>query len=276
MDVNTRVTQLEDEIKVLKNEVLAVLLDMKESLLNAENPFSKPAAREMPTINFTQSAPSTSPSHGDHFSGNGNNNGNNLSRNNGNGHIGHEAEEKTLKSVDNEPKPQHKEEQRPALEEPHVTPRETKEPNNTLHDIPSPNGFITEDTFRSWPSSMKVQGATQTAAPEAENGADLVSLDSLSSLIGWVQTTSMRMGVERTQTILDISDMMGQIPSKLKIVLENFIPAPTNCAVPDKIPAKIYLDSLKELARLLNKNNTSDFVVLHIVSHGLSSITRTG
>ena len=40
MDLNSKVTQLEDEIKVLKKEVQAVLLDLRENMLNRENPFS--------------------------------------------------------------------------------------------------------------------------------------------------------------------------------------------------------------------------------------------
>ena len=40
MELNDKVTQLEDEIKILKNEVQAVLLDLRESYLNHENPFN--------------------------------------------------------------------------------------------------------------------------------------------------------------------------------------------------------------------------------------------
>ena len=40
MELNDKVTQLEDEIKILKNEVQAVLLDLRESYLNNENPFN--------------------------------------------------------------------------------------------------------------------------------------------------------------------------------------------------------------------------------------------
>jgi hypothetical protein len=37
---NDKITKLENEIKVLKNEVQAVLLDLRESCLNMENPFN--------------------------------------------------------------------------------------------------------------------------------------------------------------------------------------------------------------------------------------------
>ena len=44
MELDDKVTQLEDEIKILKNEIQAVLLDLRESYLNLENPVS----RELP------------------------------------------------------------------------------------------------------------------------------------------------------------------------------------------------------------------------------------
>jgi len=40
MELQERVVKLEDEVKVLKNEVQTVLLDIRESYLNRENPFS--------------------------------------------------------------------------------------------------------------------------------------------------------------------------------------------------------------------------------------------
>jgi hypothetical protein len=40
---NDKITKIENEIKVLKNEVQAVLLDLRESYLNMENPFNSVA-----------------------------------------------------------------------------------------------------------------------------------------------------------------------------------------------------------------------------------------
>jgi hypothetical protein len=268
MDVNTRVTQLEDELKVIKNEVLAVLLDMKESLLNAENPFSRPSAIEMPAINITQSLPAVSQSRNEPAIVNGK----------GNGHKKYEEDEEAEKepapaaadrSAKEVPKRQEIEPVRP------VQPEESKALKRG-QDIPSPNGFISEDTFRSWQSNLESRGEEVNPAADFADSPGSVSLDSLSGLVAWVQSTSEKMGRERIQTILDISEMMGQIPPKLKVILERLIPAETDCRTPERVPAKIYLDSLRELARLLNKKNASDFIVLHIVSQGLNSIARAG
>src|SRR3972149_1527916 len=42
METGDRLAQLESEIKVLKNEVQAVLLDLRDKYLEAENPFNTP------------------------------------------------------------------------------------------------------------------------------------------------------------------------------------------------------------------------------------------
>ncbi|MDV2990017.1 MAG: hypothetical protein P3T54_07715 [Dehalogenimonas sp.] len=136
MDVNNRITQMEDEIKVLKNEVLAVLLDIKENMLETENPFSRPSAFEMPAVNITQSIPSAPPlsQHQD------------ISNGNGNGHNRHEYS-------NNKPNEIPEKEQQPAPVNPPVMETEPETVNNRkisadkpAGDIPSPNGFITEDT----------------------------------------------------------------------------------------------------------------------------------
>lgn len=57
---NDKITKLENEIKVLKNEVQAVLLDLRESYLNMENPFntaSNPAAAQSIVITESAQAP---------------------------------------------------------------------------------------------------------------------------------------------------------------------------------------------------------------------------
>ena len=65
MGTEEKVIQLENEIKVLKNEVQAVLLDLRDKYLEAENPFSEPAAPPVPTQQIVigrESAPPPSPS----------------------------------------------------------------------------------------------------------------------------------------------------------------------------------------------------------------------
>jgi hypothetical protein len=57
---NDKITRLENEIKVLKNEVQAVLLDLRESYLNMENPFNSVAnaASVQPIVITERTSPS--------------------------------------------------------------------------------------------------------------------------------------------------------------------------------------------------------------------------
>jgi hypothetical protein len=59
---NDKITRLENEIKVLKNEVQAVLLDLRESYLNMQNPFNNSASpAPVQPIVITSQAPAKEP-----------------------------------------------------------------------------------------------------------------------------------------------------------------------------------------------------------------------
>jgi hypothetical protein len=48
MATDEKMTQLEDEMKVLKNEVQSVLLDLRDRYLETENPFNSPEPKLAP------------------------------------------------------------------------------------------------------------------------------------------------------------------------------------------------------------------------------------
>jgi hypothetical protein len=108
-------------------------------------------------------------------------------------------------------------------------------------------------------------------APQEE----AIGLDTLTGLIKWVETTSSQLGPERAQTILDISEMMGHMPEKLKLTVEKFIVSDSPATiVEEKVATRTYLNALKELAKLLGKDTAADYLVLQIVSNGLTSMGR--
>ncbi len=273
MDVSNRVTQLEDEIKVLKNELLAVLLDVKENLLTRENPFGHQQAHSAPQlIAFSQQASAppepTSPQP--------------VSR--------------------REPEPEPEAESLPTAEE-----EVDCEPAYGLDDgrasatryepqqempLPKKQSMVPDDgddsvwvdeLVKSWRpldtsySRERIQSAPAEKVSGFGGSLDgNISLATLSGLAGWVTENSRILGAERVQTIFDISEMMGDIPSELKITLEKLIPHSSPEAQVDsqQIAAQSYLSALKQLATLLRKENVNDFVVMHMVSHGLNSRRR--
>jgi hypothetical protein len=58
--------------------------------------------------------------------------------------------------------------------------------------------------------------------------------------------------------------------------MEKMIPANLPAKTEDKIAPKVYLKALNQLALLLGQENASDFIVFHIASQGLSSLSRNG
>jgi hypothetical protein len=281
MDLTNRVTQLEDEIKVLKNEVLAVLLDVKESLLTRENPFTQQSNQsnaDRPVININQSLPSyenaPQPENGSSASlerlagqslqtenaipqhGNGNGNGNGHSHDspqiNGNGHLD--------AGRDDEPFQNHLSHQTPG--------------NGNLQNHPS-NGHGNERSTK-----HKFSTPMQTLWKNPENGStgssqisNSIEISTLLGLMKWVETTSAQIGPENTMTILDVTEMMGNIPEDLKLTLDKLVPHTEPGGLQEQVSSRTYLNCLKELARLLGHTNAGDFVAVHVVTHGLSAMT---
>jgi len=268
MDLSNRVTQLEDEIKVLKNELLAVLLDVKEELLARENPFQQHVMQSPQMIAFSQAAPSP----------------------------GENSQPRRAPEKPEEPPIPDKEVQTQASVDessdepapPAIPPRRSRtEP--PLASMSSPSvGNVADDLWvdelvKSWKpveaGDMKGNGesaANGHGVAIAETIGANISLATLSGLAGWVSESATHLGAGRIQTILDISEMMGDIPSELKLTLDKLVPHNGAEVDSEQIPAQTYLSSLKRLASLLGKENTNDFVVMHMVSHGLNSRHTSG
>jgi hypothetical protein len=308
MDLGNRITQIEDEIKVLKNEVLAVLLDVKENLLTRENPFNSQPKYDNtgPTITINQAAPVQSapakpvepeiPAKIEPTP------------------VLSEAvvevlpEELPEEAVDykeaedtDEEKPEEEEEEdeEEKDEEPEFeirTPKRSKGNGSGGNGNGNGNGHGNGDQAMVSKQSKAPSSKFIDTILESDNGkqweeaspnhngsgrhqdnntiGDRISLKTLAGLADWVVTNTKELGSEKTQTILDISEMMGHIPPELKQTLEKMIMPETGASVDEKISARVYLRALKNLAILLEKEDASDFVVFHIVSQGLNSLTK--
>lgn len=274
MDVSNRVTQLEDEIKVLKNEMLAVLLDVKENLLTRENPFNQQRAHDSPQIiAFSQQA-APAPEPADQPAA----------------PAQEPVSEAAAAATVSKDEPEYEESytaedfdsedeglfESPRRFEEKVYP--AKAPEMARND--SADDSWVDELVKSWrpleagePKGKAEAHATEPITGTCDNLNSNISLATLSGLAAWVTENSRALGAERVQTIFDISEMMGDIPSELKLTLEKLIPHNSAEAQVDseQIPAQSYLSALKKLATLLGKENVNDFVVMHMVSHGLNS-----
>lgn len=261
MELNDKVTQLEDEIKILKNEVQAVLLDLRESYLNNENPFNtamQPMANQPIIINQPAPAPVPVPS----------------------------EPPAVPEAVQEEPRiPE------PAVNEPEtdtVIPeaemvKEKEEPLEKLPDYQAEDREKLPETVETvYKPEVAASGETAPDEgsrgwrPRTENTASFMSggannssgvkidLDNMAGLARWVEESVIKLGPERTQAALDISEMMGHVSPELKNILVKFIsPVPEKQNY--KVSTRDYLASLIELTGLLGKANKSEVALLYIL-----------
>jgi archaellum component FlaD/FlaE len=249
MELNDKVTQLEDEIKILKNEVQAVLLDLRESCLKYENPFNPDRSSMTGQPAFSTVEPQ----------------------------IAIEQLEATEEEPEDMPMKAEPENEPFAQENPENLPiNENKDNELPLPGIPSGEA---EPVFK--PGS---NGSDETALeevigarrPETEvtpqfkareaTAADKEKLDlaAIDGLAQWVDETVNRLGHERTRTILDITEKMGYLNTDLKNILVRFIhPVPDGHET--SIATQDYLSSLLELNDLLGTGNKTEVALLYIL-----------
>lgn len=245
MDLNSKVTQLEDEIKVLKKEVQAVLLDLRENMLNRENPFSPQPQMAPMVVAASFNAPPPP------------------------------AEEKKESPLEEMPK-----EAPPAKEEVELPPAiteafESDEPEEMPRKKEAkPPAQGDDDLVLAWkPAGDAEKGEFLPGNKNTAGGkAGKNTLETISSLMGWVETSVARLGFERTQAILDISEMMGHLSPEMKVILVKFMhPGPEPV---EKVSFKDYMASLIELAGLLGKKNDPNNVLFYTLYHGMYSMTE--
>jgi hypothetical protein len=251
MDLNDKVTQLEDEIKILKNEVQAVLLDLRESFLNNVNPFNPHAlpVSEQPVIIVNQPA-------GDIEQ-----------------RVVREKPEGLVSTLNKET------EENKNITDKAEEIKTIDESNTTLPDfedlysdqaasfMPGPN--INEET--------KYKGESKVWHPETETTTpfkvkdtivsedDKLGLSTIEAYSRWVDKTVSRLGHARTRTILEIAETMGYMRPDLKNILVRFI-HPVSVEESLKVTTQDYLSTLVELHSLLSTENRMEVTLLFMLT----------
>jgi len=235
---NDKVSRLENEIKVLKNEVQAVLLDLRESYLNMENPFhtaSGPAAIQ--PIVIQERAPASEPRQGSPKD---------RSR----------MEESETESLAPEEKPD-----RGALEA-------GENSRSECISFMGPEAPVTPQEVKT--TSGGHSGPIAQAAPPApgmENNSKL-DLATVAGLTAWVEDSCQKIGRERSEAILDISTAMGYLTEEIRPILVKLIALSPRFASETPVGTRGYLDSLMRLNGLLSKENRDEsaFLLLSLLS----------
>ena len=261
MELNDKVTQLEDEIKILKNEVQAVLLDLRESFLNNVNPFN-------PDAMVTQTA--TAPARQQ-------NNESTESQDRTDPPANDTTEEPGTISENVEPELEEIPEEEDDTEVPVFHTQTVPDKNLPAYDDFSSEqkpDFVPENRFTAQAPkevNMVWHPDTNTTAPiKTKEAGDTASegekpdLEMISELATWVEASIQRLGPKRTRTILDITETMGYLDADLKNILVRFIhPSPDEDHA--NVVTKDYLFTLVELSRLLKTDSRMEVALLFIL-----------
>jgi hypothetical protein len=86
----------------------------------------------------------------------------------------------------------------------------------------------------------------------------------VSALVRWADESVKRIGRPRTETILDVSEMMGYLTPELKQLLAKLIAVEPG-ASGSGVAGRDYLDSLIEITSLLGRDTTAEWALLSIL-----------
>lgn len=232
MELNNRVTQLEDEIKILKGEIQAMLLDVKENLLNRENPFtpsSLPVGQ--PIAIYNQSSPPI-----------------------------------VEKPNDPLPEDEPEEEAPPAIDKLESESTIIEPPKPVIENEPSKkmdtNGreqLTSNDVVKAWRPASDIE-PDNNGKKVTNHSNRKFELATMVALAQWVDETVNQLGTSRTRAILDVSEVIGDISPDLTALLVKMIRSnqPEPC---HKIIPRDYLKSLMELNNLLGNDDRSNSVL---------------
>lgn len=251
MELNDRVSQLEDEIKILKNEVQAVLLDLRESYTNLENPFNlatMAAAAQPIIINnpvpqaAAEPAPLAEPEP-----------------------VEPPEPLDQLLAADEplapDPLLASESEEAPSLE---TESFDETEPEYEYHAVATAK-TAQEEVTREWRPASETEAAA--SADGDEISSPTVDLTTMSALAEWVEDVARRFGSERAEAILDMSEMMGFVDSELRDILSKFV-FPSAGEYSGKVTTRDYLAALRELDAIQGKATKLEMAVLSILCQG--------
>ena len=247
MEMDERVEKIENEIKILKNEVQAVLLDIRESYLNRENPFNPEvsAIPIQPTIAaFTAQQTAPPPS---------------VKRGPADQAFGNEQEDGSpeIEELDDDLVSARKQQKR---RKPEDLIDEEELADEDESDV---NEEIAQEEVKRV-SQFDIQPVSSSGVRKKDGssrGSGKMNLVTIAGLTQWVTDTVKRLGREKTETILDISEIVGLLTPELKNILVRFIER-TSDEYNGNATIRDYIASLVELEKLLGMNIKSDEMAL--------------
>lgn len=237
MDLNDRLTRMENELKILKNEVQAVLLDLRESYLNHENPFNAGASSStnQPIVINQPSQNRPSPA------------------------AAEEQHAKTpSKEQKGEPSTEPKSENKEFKEQAGKT-----EPSYKQEESIASKETAREEVKRALRSEIEPE-ALRKPRETADNNGDKTDLVTIAGLTKWVGQSVKRLGRERSEAVLDIAEITGHMPLNIKQALIKLINL-TSEGHSGEVTTRDYMMSLTELDNVMSRGSKPEATLLSIM-----------
>ncbi len=226
METNEKLAQLESEIKVLKNEIQAVLLDLRDKYLESENPFNAPAQAATTQQIVIDRAPAAS-------------------------------EPPRRSEAPPTPAPA------AAVVEGEAPGDGAAEPMAEPEMMEEPSCEEASAEVKPMPRLDVAPAPPQSCQCHHSPAAD-VSLVTISGLAAWADDCVRRLGRQRTETLLDVAEMLGLLSPDLKGIVAKLIQVEGDGHT-DVLPARDYLNALVRVTSLLGKDNQQEEALLAVI-----------
>ena len=235
MEISETVKKLDSEVQVMKTEIQAILLDIRETYLNRENPFnpevatpiiSSPAAKPLVDKNVTPKKESEDKSEN--------------------------KEDDTLPEMAEE-EPSLKTESEEEQSEPEEESMDTQEET-------APEG-VNEGAWG--PENIPVSADMSSNGHNGHNGSNgKIDLSMIAEMNQWVNESVRTLGYDKTESILDVAEIVGHMKPELKAILIKFAKRVPVQEITLSPSTRDFINLLVKLEGLLGMNSKSDEIGL--------------
>ena len=257
--VSERISHLERDIKILKNEVQAVLVDLREKYMLSDSPstISAPVASPQPVGVLTKPE------------------------------INKENPDTDSRDVAQEKESKDKGEEPAIVSEPAEAKKDAPEKASEAGKEDHPDAAVkadrdkTEDVKeRSETENVTKPGTAREEVSKAQIPDDFplnagtrgigitcrdINLISVSGLVNWAEESVKKLGHQKTEAILDVAELMGLLSPQLKQIMIKLINIDRDNDS-QSVSARVFLDSLVRITALLGRDNQTEAALLSILS----------
>ena len=230
-----RIAHLERDIKVLKSEVQAVLVDLRDRYLASEDPLNAPSAQAATTqqVLVLQAPAAQAPA----------------------------AQAPAVQApAANEARPNTELHSDPVEKEGRDKKQEptgVSEAGRETHPETARGEVIQAQLPEEVPGNIR---------PRRDHIADRdINVISIGGLVNWAEESIKKLGYQKTEAILDVAEMMGLLSPQLKQIMTKLINIDSD-GNSQSVSARVFLDSLVKITTLLGKDNQTEAALLSIMS----------